>query len=80
MLGWNDQLSLGALRVPDPKLINPALDCLHIFGIRCVVNPGVFREGDILVVNSRIAYNQYREDKWQEAELPDEFKQRDSGS
>lgn len=78
MPGWVDAFSLGALRVPDPKSINPAIACLHIFGIRGVVNPGVFYEGDILVVNSRVTYNHFVEDKWQPAEIPDEFRPKDA--
>lgn len=77
-VGWDESLSLGALKVPNPALINPHLRVLHIYGIRGVVNEGVFREGEVLVVNDRTVYNQFHDDNWQPAELPDEFKPKET--
>lgn len=70
---WNPDLKLGALRVPDPKSINPQLRSVFIQGFPWVKNPGEFLEGEVVVISDESAYNSLLNDGWASADIPDEF-------
>jgi hypothetical protein len=67
-MAWDEERGLGAIIVPNPKTIHPKIDRVNMFG-RFVKNPGYYREGDIVVITDRIAYDQFVAAGWAPALL-----------
>lgn len=70
---WDSERGLGAFRAGNPNRINPDATIWNTMGVKGVDNPGKLSEGDLLVCNTKKAYDDFLMDGWAPVDVPEDY-------